>query len=566
MKPKKFIILFILALACAHQGIPPGGPVDKFPPIVIETELVPQPGTTRVPLNTDVTFVFSESVERQSVEDAFFISPYPRGGYKFNWKGRRLIVEFPEGLESGRTYVLTIGSETRDYRRNRMKESFTLAFATGDSIDQAEIEGLVSADGSAEGTQIWAYALNDSTIPNPKNREADYITQSGETGTYRMPYVAPGNYRLFAVRDNDLNRFYDPEYDLIGICTKDAHLSPEKLTEVACNFKLTKEDTTRPGLFRVYNSDNRHLAVRFDESIAPTNTDSINQVLIEQIRLAQPVDTLKILQMYQNPQVPSRLEMVTEPQQPDSTYRLTVFEFFDLWQNPVVPAYRSIEFTGSALPDTLRPQILSVTPKDSTRDIPLQQPFEFVFSEPLADSSVAAAIRFADTLGTVHPGSLIQHKPNFYAFVPEQPYQSLMEYTISIEADSVFDLFRNTLADSTIKFRFITLNSDTLSAISGNITDEMAADSGKIFLKATQVKKDGNAYEIIVDQPGPYQFEGLFPGDYTLAGYRDRDGNGTYSHGSINPFIPAERFFFYPDTISIRSRWPNEGNDILISE
>jgi hypothetical protein len=563
MKSKQFIFFLILSLACAHQGTPPGGPVDKFPPQVLLTELVPPPGATRVPLETEVTLVFSEAVERQSAEDAFFISPYPKGGYKFNWKGKRLRVQFPGGLDSARTYVLTIGTEARDYQRNRMKESFTLAFATGDSIDQAQIQGIVKAEGSTAGTQIWAYVLNDSVV-NPRDREAEYITQCGETGEYRLPFVALGNYRLFAVKDNDLNRLYDPEYDLIGICTKDAHLAADKLVETQCNFWLTKEDTTQPGIFRVYNTDTRHLAVRFDESISPVNTDSIHHVLIQQLRRGQPVDTLKILQMYQNQQVASRLEIVTEPQQPDSAYLLSVTGFFDLWQNPIAPAYRSIEFTGSSVPDTLRPQILAITPKDSARQVPLLQALEFIFSESLADSSFSPAITVTDTLHEIHPGKIIRHRPNYFEFIPDSPWKSFMNYTISLTADSVFDLFGNSLADSTRHFRFRTLNSDTLSSISGLIRDELEADSGRIFLTATQMKKDGTVYKTSVAQPGPYQFDGLFPGDYALSGFRDRDGNGKYSFGSVLPFVPGERFFFYPDTISIRSRWPNEGNDIRI--
>jgi len=563
MKTKYLIFSLILSLACAHQGTPPGGPIDKFPPQVLPTGLQPPPGATRVPVDSEVSLVFSEGVERQSVEDAFFISPYPKGGFKFNWKGKRLRVQFPGGLDSARTYVLTIGTEARDYQRNRMKESFTLAFATGDSIDQGQIQGRVKADGAATGTQIWAYVLQDSAV-NPRDREADYITQCGETGDYRLPFVAPGRYRLFAVKDNDLNRLYDPESDLIGICTKDVHLTSDKLLETECNFQTTKEDTTKPGLFRVYSSDNRHLAVRFDESILPVNTDSINCVLIQKLRRGKPVDTLKILQMYQNPQVASRLEMITEPQQADSMYLLSVTGFFDLWCNPVEPAYRSIEFTGSPAPDTVRPQLLSVTPKDSARQVPLQQSLEFVFSEALADSSFYPALTVSDTAREVHPGKSIRRQPNFFQFIPVRPWKSLMNYTISLKADSVFDRFGNSVADSTWQSRFTTLNSDTLAAISGSISDDLAADSGKIFLTATQTKKDGMAYDISVDHPGPYRFDGVFPGDYTISGFRDRDGNGKYSYGSVLPFLPSERFFFYADTISVRSRWPNEGNDIRI--
>ena len=78
------------------------------------------------------------------------------------------------------------------------------------------------------------------------------------------------------------------------------------------------------------------------------------------------------------------------------------------------------------------------------------------------------------------------------------------------------------------------------------------------------MKGKGEKKQIILDKPGPYQFEKLFPGLYLIYGFRDRDGNGEYSYGKVIPYQPAERFFFFPDTIKTRSRWPNEGNDITL--
>ena len=56
----------------------------------------------------------------------------------------------------------------------------------------------------------------------------------------------------------------------------------------------------------------------------------------------------------------------------------------------------------------------------------------------------------------------------------------------------------------------------------------------------------------------------LLPGHYFLDCFRDSDGNGRYSYGHTFPFVPAERFAVYPDTVVLRSRWPNEGNDIIL--
>jgi hypothetical protein len=139
-----------------------------------------------------------------------------------------------------------------------------------------------------------------------------------------------------------------------------------------------------------------------------------------------------------------------------------------------------------------------------------------------------------------------------------------MPYRILLQADSIKDLFQNSLCDSAITFRFNTLNADTLGEILGTIADELPSDSGKIFMKAVPTEEKGKTYAITVHKPGTYRFDGVFPGTYLISGFRDRDKNGIYSFGQLAPWVPGERFFQYPDTISVRARWPNEGNDIMI--
>jgi uncharacterized protein (DUF2141 family) len=55
----------------------------------------------------------------------------------------------------------------------------------------------------------------------------------------------------------------------------------------------------------------------------------------------------------------------------------------------------------------------------------------------------------------------------------------------------------------------------------------------------------------------------LFPllseGEYRLRAFQDVDGTGIYNSGKPFPFMPAERFAVYRDSIKVRARWPIEG-------
>ncbi len=561
-----YLISTILIVTCANQGFPPGGPEDREPPFIVTDRLIPLAGAIRVPLDIRPQVEFNETVDHQTVEDGFFISPYPTGGYQLRWRGRQLKIVFPGTLDSNRTYVLTFGTDIRDLRRNRMVESFTFAFSTGDSLDKGQIAGRIGGSTSTEGVQIWAYPLALYPDPAPQQDEASYITQCNEDGTYLLNYLKLESYRLFAIIDKEVDRVYNPEIDQIGICTKDAFLSPQKITETECNFQLTTQDTTRPGLFRIYNTDNRHVSVRFDESISIISPDSIHYILIQQINDNVPVDTLSVSLMYQNLQNPSRIELITEPQVANANYLLSARGLVDLWQNPLEPKYRTIEFVGSALPDTFPPQLVTLEPPDSSKLVPLDQKFEFLFSEALVESTFSQHLKIVDSSGIALTGEIKTIAPNHFQFSPHEILASEMNYRILLQADSIKDMFQNSMSDSAIFYRITTLNADTLGEILGTIQDELPVDSGKIFMKAAPTEEKGKTYEIIVEKPGRYRFEGVFPGMYLISGFRDRDGNGTYSLGRLNPWLPAERFFQFADTIAVRARWPNEGNDIMIQQ
>jgi hypothetical protein len=139
-----------------------------------------------------------------------------------------------------------------------------------------------------------------------------------------------------------------------------------------------------------------------------------------------------------------------------------------------------------------------------------------------------------------------------------------MKYNYSLAVDSVFDCSKNSLQDTSFSITFRTLNADTLSAIRGLLTDEDTTATGTIFMFARQVSPGNINYDIQLQEPGDYAFENMLPGIYLINGFRDTDGNGQYSFGKSVPFVPAERFFNYPDSINIRSRWPTIGNDILL--
>ncbi|MCW8996770.1 MAG: Ig-like domain-containing protein, partial [Psychromonas sp.] len=124
-----FFILSFILIKCANQLPPSGGDVDTIPPKIVE--LNPPDGTT----NYDKDYFeleFSEYVDKRSVADAIFISPFIEGSLELSWTGTTLDAVFPEELKKDVTYTITIGTDVVDLNnKNRMAESFTFSFSTG---------------------------------------------------------------------------------------------------------------------------------------------------------------------------------------------------------------------------------------------------------------------------------------------------------------------------------------------------------------------------------------------------------------------------------------------------
>lgn len=54
--------------SCAQKGFPPGGPEDRTPPTIVSA--FPDSGATGVELGSAMTVLFSEKMNRRSVEAA----------------------------------------------------------------------------------------------------------------------------------------------------------------------------------------------------------------------------------------------------------------------------------------------------------------------------------------------------------------------------------------------------------------------------------------------------------------------------------------------------------------
>jgi hypothetical protein len=545
----------ILFLSCAKQGFPPGGPEDRTPPSVVRT--IPSPNQTGVDPRIQVTIRFSEAVKSKASSDAVFISPYQGDNVKFKWRGGRLNILFLKPLREKCTYVVTLGTGIQDYRNNSLASSYTLAFSTGDVLDEGEMSGRVYSASTGTGLDVWAYKCNGTTDPDPTQREPDYIVQCDEKGTFRFSNVEPVRYRLFAVRDRASDRIYQPGEDEIGVPCRDAMPSPDgTLKADSCFFKMIREETGPPSLIKVTARDRNHLALRFDRMLVSLVLPSTYSCGIARSDL--PSDSLGVKALFLDRNNPRELSVITEDQSGDVPYSLSLRT--DWIENHPDSLFWNRSFKGNGEPDTVKPKLANVVPKPKERMFVPLDPVRLTFSEAMDTVAFSAGFVLTDTSGHAVPGSLRWVDPTEVRFAPAKPLRNYYYYVLRLTGQR--DAAGNALPDTAVQFHTSTI--DTLSEIIGMVRQADSTGKGDYCITATQVGGMDVAYFQKRTSPGSYRISDCLPGKYILDCYRDSDGNGKYSYGKPFPFKPSEPFVVYSDTVKVRSRWPNEGNNIVL--
>jgi len=203
----------LASMACAHPVPPSGGPEDRSPPDVVATS--PALFETNVPLDARLAIVFSERMDRGSVEDGLLVRPY-RDLSASEWRGDTLSIVPSEGWSPTTTYTVLLKQTVKDIRDNRLAESSFLVFSTGDSIASGQLAGQVERIGVGSAPVLvlaFAAPSADTTAIDPLG--AVSVAEPDEEGRFLLPGLETGReYEIGAFLDVNENRSFDGDRDL----------------------------------------------------------------------------------------------------------------------------------------------------------------------------------------------------------------------------------------------------------------------------------------------------------------------------------------------------------------
>jgi len=541
-----FVSLISVFLNCASRGTPGGGPVDRTPPEIIETE--PQADSTGIDDLEEIVILFSERMDESSAENAIFISPPLE--YEIEWSGgEELTLNLQDTLKHDVTYVVTIGSGASDSRKNRMSTSFQFAFTTGKFIQRGKINGLVYGISEKDPFYVYAYSLPDtpSAAIDPSKYPADFLSQPGANGAFSLSYLKMGNYRVFIVEDQNRNFILDSDYERVGIPVRDVCLDSTQDVFDDLYFRVARIDTIPPQVTGARAVNNGKVLVRLSEPVKGLDPDGIS--IIDTLKN----DLLNIRSVIPNKEEKNQYFIFTDRQNAETGYRLLIKQICDTTNN-CQDSVQYADFSGSAATDTTSFRILKTSPRDSAKNVALHRPVSFQMSKAVDSVSFTSAFTIykdaGDTLKTIWNWDNLE---NGFPMI-ENGFQPGITYGFTLQPDRTRSVWGDTLSDSTISRVFMTRSPDEFGSLSGYATvPGDLVDATYLFIKPVSGRKPVEYFN-----PGPdstFHITWLPEGKYILGGYIDLNRDAQYSPGKISPFSYAEPFYIQQDTISIRKRW-----------
>jgi hypothetical protein len=542
-KQLKIILLlfFCLIFLCAHQIPPSGGPDDKIPPQILSS--IPAIGSLNVPKNASITFLFSEWINPQNIENCITLFPKVEDGIIVKASGKRLIIRPKKKFADSTTYHIGINTSLTDLHGNFLKVPYQYYFSTGSCVDSGNIFGCVILN-DFKGIQpkivLFKSGQNYDTVYFSAPM---YITQTDTDGFFKLQNIREGNYDILGFIDANNNNKIDPLNEQVFSSFKRSIFVTNKATSlelypIVCDTTSRKITSVRP------ISKNCLMCEFFGASSLPDsfydnfwaieNKETKNKIKIERYI---PIKNKKSFFLL----LSDTLNAIT--------YNIIYKKISPLnYSKENKISYDTLSFNGIITKDSTSPLSTGFFPKEA---VALRPKLKIFWSKPVISTFTEWYCN--DTLNNKIK---IEVSKGFcdttYIFF-EKSLLTNMRYSINFK-DSMFkDICENFSKNFKIEFKTIS-EKDLCFSISGakgcflpnekRIWEFIPFNRPDIFLSK--------------DKSGLFYFDSIPKAKGRIGYFIDLNDNNKPDLGSLFPFNPPEEHIIFKDTIEARARWDVE--------
>lgn len=243
------------------MGMPPGGPVDKLPPLLLK--VTPDTNALHVKAK-EVVFRFDKVVSERprgapTLEQLVVVSPSD-GPASVDWRRQTLAVRPRKGWRPNTAYTVTILPGLSDLFGNALNKSIQVAFSTGGDLPHGAVRGIAFdwiAQRVATDARVEAVTGSDTGFR--------YVAATDSTGRFTLSGLPAGTFRVRVYADQNRNGSLDSRelWDSITVAVADS---------ARRDFYLFPHDSIGPRMATVEVRDSVSLRVRFDKGLAASSS------------------------------------------------------------------------------------------------------------------------------------------------------------------------------------------------------------------------------------------------------------------------------------------------------
>ncbi|MBN1198466.1 MAG: Ig-like domain-containing protein [Bacteroidales bacterium] len=565
MQTRFFLLSLILLLSpvlmfrCANPVTPQGGDKDITPPKAVAC--IPPNYSTHFS-SPDIRITFNEFIALKSPSSEIFISPPLDKKPDYKLRGKTIIVDFDQALDSNTTYIINFGKSINDITEGNILLNFQYVFSTGNFIDSLSITGkVIYAFDNQPVSEAFAelYLDNNDTIPFdslPYLVPPLYITETDKQGMFTFSNLHPGDYKLIVLEDNSGDFIYNMPAEKIAF--EDSLISPWFIQEVLAD--STGLDSINPPPLPIKND----LLLKLFEEI-----DSTQEVIKSELVTN---DMFRIIYKFP-PHSP-----VVIPLNLDSTHAWCMEEFSPnrdtllFFPTIEIPDTLILEVhDGEMVLDTVliapthiakakhpkkkeeeeKPERLLVNWNSRSTFNYFKNPLIGRVSHPLSEYDLSGILLISN--GDTMVPTIEFTDPLVRFFKVSSSWKEGTSYKLVIP-DSAFLSFNGLYNEMTV-YTVKTVVLRELGSLLLNInTSEKPGD----YIIQLLTDKGIVVEEKYLNESGQVKFAFIAPATYTIKAILDYNRNKRWDTGDYLKKIQPETVFFFPKPLDIRGNWDVE--------
>lgn len=537
-----YLIFAITIYSCANVVTPTGGQKDITPPTVLQ--YTPDSNTLYFDA-TEIQIQFDEYVVLNDVFNQVIISPPLDGIPEYRIKGKTLTIKLNSTLRDSTTYTINFGQAIKDNTEGNILNNFTYVFSTGSYLDSLQISGkvtdLLTGIPSEKTFVVLYYEPTDTSFTTSKPY---YFTKTDETGNFKISNIKAGNYKLYALEDQNFNYYYDLPNERIAFQREtifiDSNISGQKL-------QIFSEEKIKQNLLETKSQRYAQTQMVFSK---PTNDVIINSLnpISENIYFTKnktkdtiiiwsdnfKLDTFRLKINYDTSEIIKKIYLKSIPV--DSNFQLNK--------------------------NTFTSNVIAINKgEDARADWDPEKVIILKFYNPVLtfDTTMLKIWSVNDSIFMPHPiikiDSLDSRKVYIqYSWKPENAYDIILAKNFTKD---IFGLENkpDTLKILLKKQDAYSLLTTTIKNLSGQniIFQLMKSDLSpveEIYIDEAQFTSEEKKYAVTINY--------LVPGIYRIRAIIDLDKNGKWSPGDLSKNTLPEPVILFPIDQNLRANWENE--------